>query len=152
MNPMITSPVDFTPASVLAISISSLGRLPRSPWAVEVLVEQLAAEAPDDTSLQRAVRRLRMKSSSGLLLDMAAKKVIKPLGDGATAVYVIADGFAQRVTAVEQGLTGEEADALRRAAQRSNAIFAAWAKASATWAPSTDGDITVAQARRHAVR
>jgi hypothetical protein len=83
---------------------------------------------------------------------MAAERVVKPVGEGATAVYVIADGWAERVAAVRKGLTREEADSLQRAAQRSKAIFAAWAKASATWACSADEETVVGQARRHVVR
>ena len=106
---MITTRVSLTPASVLAVSISLLGGLPRSSWAVEVLVEQLAAEAPENTSLHRAVKRLRMRSPNGLLLDMAGKRVVKPVGGGTTAVYVIADGFAEQVAAAAVWLLSDAA-------------------------------------------
>lgn len=116
------------------MSIMRLGQLPRSPWAVEVLTEHLVAEAPACSSLQNAVNRLRTKSSSDLLLDMAGERVIKTSGAGARAFYAIADDCLAHVLILETALTREEGSAIQRAAQRSNAIFAAWVKASATWA------------------
>jgi hypothetical protein len=86
-----------------------------------------------------------------LLLDMAGQRLISALGSGSTAVYAISDDQADVVRTAEDSLTGPEADALRRATQRSNAIFDAWAKASATWAPSADSVATAGQARRQAL-
>ena len=144
--------VSLTPVSVLVTSINLLGALPRAPWAADVLVESLAAEAPHGSSLQRAIDRLRTESPRNLLLNMTAKRVIAPFGDGNTAVYVIAEEFAGCALAVEDGLTRREIEALRRATQRSKEIFVAWAKASATWGPSTVDEMTVGWARRQAVR
>ena len=150
--PVTASAIGLTPAGVLAMSIRHLGRLPRSPWAADVLAEHLASEASDSSSLQSAVNRLRVMSPSSLLVAMARRHVINATGVGTRASYTIADDCVQAVATLETALTNEERGAIERAAHRSNAIFAAWSKASATWVSSADDASMVEQARRHAVR
>lgn len=136
----------------MAMSIRCVGRLPRAPWAADVLAEQLVTELPEASSLQRLARRLRETSSSSLLLDMAKCHFVSVVGTGVRASYTLAKDYVPTVERLETALTSEERNAIERAAQRSKAIFAAWANASATWASSPVCDTAVARARRQAVR
>lgn len=149
---MIGSAIELTPAGVLAISIRHLGGLPRSPWAVDVLIEHLASEAPESSPLRSAISRLRNVSPRSQLVALAGQHVINISGIGTRSSYAIAEDHVQAVATLEAALTSKELDAIERAVQRSNAIFAAWSKASATWASSADGVSTVGRTRRQAVR
>jgi len=149
---MTASATELTPVGVLAMSIRQLGRLPRSPWAADVLTEQLAAISPPRSSLRNVVDQLRSASSSRLLTAMAQRQVIDVLGIGATASYTIADNCMSAVETLEGTLTSDELRAVQRATQRANAIFAAWAKASVTWASSAEGNTVGCRTRRHSVR
>ncbi len=111
-------------------------QLPRAPWVVRLLVEQLIAELPDgptrETILalrdpQRGVTNHRV---APVMNQLAASAFIKPFGSFDTAVWMIADRGRTAADALWCKVTTAEADSVRSAAQRAMAIFVAWSKTS----------------------
>ena len=112
------------------------GQLPRNPWVVRLLVEQLIAELPDgqirETILalrdpQRGVTNRRL---APVLDQLAASAFIEPCGSFDNAMWMIAHRGRTAADALWCEIAPAEAESVRSAAQRATAILVAWSKTS----------------------
>jgi hypothetical protein len=133
------------------------GGLPRAPWVMRVLVEHLrdgldGSRKKSFGGIAETGRGVTDQRVQPLVWNLVESGYIVPVGIKAEALWTVAPEHVESVTTMWSALSTNEAQIVRRAAQRAAAIFVALSNTCLASGESSDETTSSGSTRRHVVR
>ena len=136
----VSQPDKVSDVLLIAMESAQFGpcgtQLPRVPWAVRVLVEQLIIMLPEGSTrdavlpLRDPKRGVTTRNIAPVLRQLTAESLIIPNGVRADAVWTITDAGHATLDTLRSTLPRKDARAVQAASQRAMAIVVALSKAA----------------------